>query len=114
ARYPEPTNLVWSHPIQRLALERDRAMRRLRHSGDQVDERGLTRAVRSNQPQDLARQDVDRNVLDGHDATKAFGRLAHLQDRRRHTRCATRLRVKSRQLKRARVVTNSMTPRGRN
>src|SRR3954454_22802118 len=89
-------------------------MRWLRHAGDQVDERRLAGAVRSDQAEDFACQDVERNVLDGHNATKALGRLAHLQDRRRHTRCATRLRLNSRQLKRARVVTNSITPRGRN
>src|SRR5205814_23301 len=114
ARDAQPTDLVWAQASQRTTFEGNAAVARPRHASDQVDQRRLTRAVRPDQSQDLARAYVEADVLDGHDAAEALCRVAHLQNWRRHIRWATRSRAKTRHVRRVRVAMNNMTPRGRN
>src|SRR5579872_7543476 len=48
--------------------------------GDEIEHRGLARAVRADQGGDLVRLCIERNVVDGLQAAKALGEVAHAQD----------------------------------
>ena len=54
----------------RLAVEANVARRRVIDAGDHVEDGGLARAVRADEPHDLAGIDVDRDVVEGGDATE--------------------------------------------
>ena len=114
ARNAHPADQVRPQASERPALELDRATCQLRDPCDDVDQRRLAGAVRPDQAHDLAGMDVEADVLDGHDTAEVLGGVAHLQNRRAHTRWATRLRAKTRQVSGVRVAMNSITPRGMN
>ena len=56
ARDPEPGPLVRVEPAHVAAVEQDPARRRREHAGDDVEQRGLARAVGPDQAGDLARR----------------------------------------------------------
>ena len=51
------------------------------NAGDDVEERGLARAVGSDERDHLARLDVERDAIEGDDPTEANAQLAHLEQR---------------------------------
>ena len=58
------------HRLTVVAVEGDGARPRSHEPGDGVDDGGLAGAVRSDQSVDLTGVQVDRQVIDGHDATE--------------------------------------------
>src|SRR5439155_4977052 len=59
-----PANLMRGEPGDLAALEADRAGARRQGAGDQVEDRRLARAVRSNEAEDLAWLDRERHAID--------------------------------------------------
>ena len=68
-------------PSTLLAEHRDVAAGRRQHAGDQVEGRALAGAVRADQPDDLARADVEDDVVDRDQAAELLARLLDLQQR---------------------------------
>jgi hypothetical protein len=66
--------------------ERNRPACRLFFAGDDVEQRGLAGAVRSDQPQNLAFRHAERHVLEGDDAAEDLSDALSLEKRNiRHT-----------------------------
>ena len=63
-----------------LIKELDEAVRRLIHAGDAVEGRGLTGAVRADERHDLPLGDVQRQVVDRHDAAELHRDIFHAED----------------------------------
>src|SRR4029079_16717702 len=72
----------------------DRAAARGQDAGNEVEGRALAGAVGTDQGDDLARPDIERDVVDGDDAAELFSRLVDLQQYRRHG-CRPRARRQS-------------------
>ena len=66
-RQAQADDLVRLHLADGLAAVVDLAALQLQQTGDRVHRRGLARAVRTDQGDDLALIDMERNVLDGVD-----------------------------------------------
>lgn len=49
--------------------------------GDRLDDRGLTRAVGPEDPEDLALAHLERHVVDGHEGAVGLAQPGHLDDR---------------------------------
>ena len=77
-----------------LAIEPDRAFGRPHHARDQVEHRRLTGTVRTDQADDLAAADRDRDVAVGDEARKALGDAAGFEQSR-HGATALRRRENS-------------------
>jgi hypothetical protein len=61
------------------AGEDDRAGRRLQKTGDQIEAGRLAGPVRTDEAQDLATPDVERDVADGGDATERLAYATHVE-----------------------------------
>ena len=75
-----PQQLVWPQPVNRLAVEQDRAGSGLQCTGDDIEECRFPRPVRADQPGDRSPVDVERAVVDRPVAAECLGDGAHLED----------------------------------
>src|SRR5438128_1237014 len=64
-----------------LALPHDAAARRADETGDEVEQRRLSRAVGAEDADDLAARDRERDVVDGGEAAETLGEPADLKQR---------------------------------
>src|SRR5438270_3025498 len=80
-RDAERRDLVRLRAGDLAALEDDPSGGGREYSGDPVEERGLTRAVRSDQRENLALLDVKRDVVDSHESPEALRDVVDPQDR---------------------------------
>ena len=78
-RDPERRDLVRRDARDVLALEDDRAARRVVDPADQVEHRRLARAVGPDDREDLALADVEADIVDGADAAEADREVGHLE-----------------------------------
>ena len=62
-----------------LAAELDLAARQRQHAGDQVEDRALAGAVRADQADDLARPDLEADLVDRDQAAEPLARLVDLE-----------------------------------
>ena len=69
---------------ERLAAEGHRAVRRRVDAGDEVEDGGLARAVRADQPAEFALADGEVDRADGGEAAEADGGLVELEERGGH------------------------------
>ena len=69
-----------------VARDADCAGVRLVHAGEHVHQRGLARAVLAEDGVNLARPEVERDVVVGENRSEALGDAAHLDERRRERR----------------------------
>ena len=74
--------------VDGLPLEGDAAGIGAQFSGDLLDQGGLASTVRPDQRMDLARLEVERDIIRGHQRTEAPGEIAERQDRFRHRRAS--------------------------
>ena len=80
----EPADPVGAQTTDVAAVERDRARRQGKHSGDQVHDRRLAGAVRTDQPGHASGRHVEGDVIGGSHAAEALGYALErqaLQDR---------------------------------
>src|SRR5205823_10184515 len=91
-------DLVRPQAAQRTTLEHNASPRGRRDAGHEIDKRGLARAVWPDKTENLPRLHVEAHVLDGHHAAVTLRRVVDFENRRGHTRWATRLRAKIRQV----------------
>src|SRR5262249_28880586 len=82
ARDPEATHAVGRAADQRLAAEREAAGVGSGGAADAVEQRGLARAVRPDQPDDLALANREVDRVDGHEPAEALGNAAALEHQR--------------------------------
>ena len=61
------------------ALPQDHAARRTREAGDEIEQRGLARAVGAEDADDLALHDAERELRDRREAAEALGEPAHFK-----------------------------------
>ena len=71
---------VRRHGQERRAVEGDRARGRRVEPAHAVEERGLPGAVRSDEPHDLARLDVEGHAVEGDDAAESHRDVLHAED----------------------------------
>jgi hypothetical protein len=82
ARQAEAGDRALRRAADVVAEERRAARRHRQRAGQQVEHRRLAGAVRADQADDLARIDVEADVVDGDQPAEALGRVAHRQDAR--------------------------------
>ena len=75
----EPGTLLRREPVDAGALEPDRAAARRREAGDEMEERGLAGAVRTDHGMELARADLERDTVDRPDAAEVLRDLIETQ-----------------------------------
>src|SRR5205807_8807022 len=73
-------NLVRLEPQQRASIEKNVAAVRRIEAGNEVDERRLAGAVRSDQPADLARRDRKIDVVGCQQPAEAFDQVARFEE----------------------------------
>ena len=64
-----------------IALQADGASVGTYGAGDQVEQRCLARAVRTDKAENLAGRDGEREILDGHQSAEGLGQPLHLKQR---------------------------------
>ena len=102
-------------PAMSLAVEADRAGVRAQRAGDQVEHRRLARAVRADQPEDLAaldREARDRRRRPGRRSSCAGRRPRAAALRRRVRSCARPASRQAQRLRAASARSRPATPRG--
>src|SRR5215470_4935738 len=67
-------------PVQAPALEADLSLVDALHPRDAVEERGLARAVRPDEPVDVSRLQRERHAVDGGDAAESLHHAIHHED----------------------------------
>ena len=83
-----PGRMVADH---RLVKEFDETVRRLIYAGDAVEGRGLAGAIRADERHDLSLGDVQRQVVDRHDAAELHRDIFHAEDVFTHLLCPPQL-----------------------
>ena len=66
----------------RGALHQDFAGRRPLESGDHAQRRGLSRARRAEEGQELSGRDIEREIIDGRESVEALDEVAELENGR--------------------------------
>ena len=84
ARDPEPGAFVRLEPVDRRAGEPHHAGLVLQRTADAVDQRALARAIRTDQPDPLARRDIEADVVQRHEAAEALAQVFDLEQRLGH------------------------------
>src|SRR5262249_5858600 len=84
-----PADLVRAQAVDPLAFEEDLAGGRAEVSVEEVEERRLARAVRADEPEDLALREGKREVRGGRQPAEALADVLHLEERRRGAQEAT-------------------------
>src|SRR4051812_32379196 len=82
AGQPSPSNLVWLRARDVLAFEVDAACRGRVDASDEIDERGLARAIRADQADNLALLDREADAIDGIQAAESPRHVVERQQRR--------------------------------
>src|SRR5229473_2866325 len=104
--------------VQHGPGERDRAAARPERAGDDVEERGLARAIRADETEDLALSEIEAHVAHRVERAELARRLSDREEgragERGHTRFPVRLRKNTRQVNASRPRRNCIRPRGRN
>ena len=80
-RDSEPGDLGRQHPGDLPALEPDGSGRGPIDAGDGVEQRGLARPVRTDQPDDLVLVGMEVDLVDGDEAAEGLGQLRGLDPR---------------------------------
>ena len=94
-----PRDGVRRQAVQDAILEADRSCPARRVPSEGVDEGGLTGAVGADQPDDLPGLDVQRDVIDSHDAAVGESEPIDLEERRHglvsllHLPCSHQMKV---------------------
>src|SRR5260221_473669 len=79
ARDARDRDPIGREPGDALSIEKKQPLIRRVNAGEQVEQRGLARPVRSDQSKDLAARDRERNVLQRADAAEALRNVLDLQ-----------------------------------
>jgi hypothetical protein len=66
------TDPVGFHALDALALEKDVAAGQGKELGDEVENRGFTRPVGTNQTEDFTLPDLETHAVDRHETAEAF------------------------------------------
>src|SRR5688500_16988870 len=69
--------------MDRYTVELDRAAIRVQHGAEDPDQRRFARAIVADQPRDLPRDDIDRDIVECHHAAEALADIVSSQGRRR-------------------------------
>jgi hypothetical protein len=80
ARDAAPRDLARRQRVDPLAEQDHLAARRRQHAGDEVEGGRLAGAVRADQAEDLARADLEADVVDGDQAAEFLAHRAHVED----------------------------------
>ncbi len=83
-------DLEWLPAADLLAVESDRAAARRQRAADQIEHRALACAVRSDQAENLAGPDLEREIVDRDQPAEFLARMLDGQQRRRAARPRTR------------------------
>src|SRR4051794_15630215 len=79
ARDTGASNLIWLLPCNMLTVEHDLARRRLERAGDEIVECALSRAIRSDEADELSGLYGEAHVADGLECAEAAPEIADLE-----------------------------------